>query len=109
MSTKKFLAVYDGLKYSPGTTSYAIELARMADAYVAGVFLDDFTYHSFSLTGRGGYSKLLAERKQLQQHDTLTRSESAKEFEKSCDKAGIEHIVHHDQGIAIRGAIDESA
>ncbi|MBS1523544.1 MAG: universal stress protein [Bacteroidetes bacterium] len=108
MSTKKFLAIFDGLKYSTSTTSYAIELAKMADAYVAGAFLDDFTYHSHSLTGRGGYAKLLAERKHLHEHDTLTRSESVKKFNKTCDDAGIEHIVHHDQSIAIREAIHES-
>lgn len=108
MSTKKFLAVFDGLKYAPGTTAYSIELARMADAYVTGVFLDDFTYHSHSLTGHGGYSELLAERKELQQQDTLSRNASATEFKKNCDKAGIENVVHHDQSIAIREAIHES-
>jgi nucleotide-binding universal stress UspA family protein len=108
MSTKKFLAVFDGLKYAPGTTAYSIEMARMADAYVTGVFLDDFTYHSHSLKGHS-YEQLLIDRKELQQHDTLSRKESVKEFKKTCDKAGVEHIVHHDQSFAIREAIHESA
>jgi nucleotide-binding universal stress UspA family protein len=107
MSTKKFLAVYDGLKYSSGTTSYAIEVARMADAYLAGAFLDDFTYHSHSLKSHS-YAELLAERNQLRQHDISSRNESVKEFKKSCDKAGIEHIVHHDESIAIQEALHES-
>lgn len=107
MSTKKFLAVFDGLKYASATTAYSIELARMADAYVTGVFLDDFTYHSHSLKGHS-YAQLLADRKELHEHDTLTRSKSVKEFERSCDNAGVEHIVHHDQSIAIREAIHES-
>jgi hypothetical protein len=107
MSTKKFLAVYDGLKYSASTTSYAIEVARMADAYVAGVFLDDFTYHSHSLKSHS-YSKLLAERKELVAHDTSSRHDSVNQFKKSCDEAGIEHTVHHDQSIAISEAIHES-
>ncbi len=107
MSTKKFLAVFDGLKYSPGTTAYAIEFARMADAYVAGAFLDDFTYHSYSLKSHS-YAKLLTEKRQLQEHDILTRDQSVKEFKKTCDKAGIEHAIHHDRSIAAREAIYES-
>ncbi|HEY9000722.1 MAG TPA: universal stress protein [Mucilaginibacter sp.] len=108
MSTKKFLAICDGLKYSTATTTYAIELAKMANAYVAGTFLDDFTYHSHSLKSRS-YSKLLAERKELVAHDTLSRQESVEQFKKSCNEAGVEHIVHHDKSIALREAIHESA
>ncbi|HVS92855.1 MAG TPA: universal stress protein [Mucilaginibacter sp.] len=109
MSTKKFLAVFDGLKYSSGTAKYAVQLAGASDAYLVGVFLDDFTYHSYSLTGRGGYEKLLAERKELQEADAQTRHDSAKEFDKVCDAVGVNHVIHHDHSLASQEILIESA
>ena len=108
MSAKKFLAVFDGLKYSHSTAKYAIELSGMADAFLVGAFLDDFTYHSYSLTGRGGYDKMMTERKQLQKIDEKERQESVKEFKQACDAAGVNHIVHHDHSLAIREILHES-
>ncbi|MBS1525942.1 MAG: universal stress protein [Bacteroidetes bacterium] len=108
MSTKKFLAVFDGLKYSSGTAKYAVQLSGASDAYLVGVFLDDFTYHSYSLTGRGSYEKLLAERRALQEADEQTRHDSAREFDKVCDAAGVSHIIHHDHSLASQEILMES-
>ena len=46
---KKFIVAIDGLKYSSGSTEYAVKLARMAKAHLVGVFLDDLTYHSYKI------------------------------------------------------------
>lgn len=108
MSTKKLVAVFDGLKYSYTTAKYAIELSGMADAFLVGAFLDDFTYHSYSLTGRGGYDKIMTERKRLQKADEKERRESVKEFAQSCDAAGVNHSIHHDHSLAIREILHES-
>ena len=37
--TKKFLAVFDGLKFSQSTLDYALQLAKETDAFLVGVFL----------------------------------------------------------------------
>ncbi|MBS1533355.1 MAG: universal stress protein [Bacteroidetes bacterium] len=108
MSTKKFLAVFDGLRYSSGAAKYAVQLSGASDAYLVGVFLDDRTYHSYSLTGQGGYAKLLAERKELQKTDERKRQASVRDFEKACDAAGVNHIIHHDHSLAVREILAES-
>ena len=45
---KKFLAVFDGYKFSKSTLEYAIKLAQQSNAYLIGVFLDEFIYRSYN-------------------------------------------------------------
>ena len=57
---KKISAIFDGLKFSTSTLEYAIQLAAQSKALLSGVFLEDFTYHSyklFDMVGSQGVSK----------------------------------------------------
>ena len=47
---KKIIAAFDGLKYSPATTEYAVHIAKQSHAHLVGIFLDDMIYHSFRFT-----------------------------------------------------------
>ena len=44
---KKYLAVFDGYKFSKSTLHYAIQLTQLADAHLVGVFLDEFMYYTY--------------------------------------------------------------
>lgn len=107
---KKFIAAFDGLRFSNSTMNYAIQLAKQCSAHLTGVFLDDFTYHSYKIYDlvkeEGGYS----EKKQqlLDQKDAERRLAAAKKFELACQKAGLEYSVHHDRSIAIQELLHES-
>jgi hypothetical protein len=45
----KIIAAFDGLKYSESTGDYAIDIAKITDSKITGVFLDDRTYTSFKI------------------------------------------------------------
>ena len=44
---KKIIAALDGLKYSESVVKYAVYLAKQNSSHLVGVFLEDFTYHSY--------------------------------------------------------------
>lgn len=50
IKTKKFLAVFDGFKFSNSTMNYAIQLTKKSDAFLVGVFLDEFIYRSYNIS-----------------------------------------------------------
>lgn len=106
---KKFLAVFDGFRLSKGTMDYAIQISKIADAYLVGVFLDEFLYRSYSTTKvlkqYGNYEQML---KELDAKDKKKREESTQQFQKSCGKAGIHYSIHHDEGYAINDLKKES-
>ncbi|HET7119468.1 MAG TPA: universal stress protein [Hanamia sp.] len=106
---KKFLAVFDGYKFSKSTLEYAIQLAQQSDAYLVGVFLDDFIYHSYSayrvITTYKDPLELL---KKMDAKDKKKRDEAVIQFEKACQKAGVNHAIHRDKNIAIRELKQES-
>ena len=57
---KKIIAAFDGLKFSQSTLDYSINMAKQTNAYLAGVFLDDFTYTSYKiydLVGKEGVTE----------------------------------------------------
>ncbi|MBS1522157.1 MAG: universal stress protein [Bacteroidetes bacterium] len=104
---KKIIAAFDGLKYSQSTASYAIQLAKEAGAHLVGIFLDDFTYHSYLLRG-GSYKKVLKLKLEGDEQDQLTRHLSTESFEKSCQNAGVNYTVHHDRSLAVQELLHES-
>jgi hypothetical protein len=61
---KKIIAAFDGLKFSHSACDYAVFLAKKTGAHLVGVFLDDFSYHSYKVydlireDGRNAESKL---------------------------------------------------
>lgn len=100
---KKFLAVFDGYKLSASTMEYAIQLTKLADAQLVGVFLNEFIYHSYSayeiMTTYKNYQEVL---KQLDAKDAKKREEAALEFQKLCEKEGIRFSIHKNKNIAIQ-------
>jgi len=104
---KKIIAAFDGLKYSPSTAHYAIQLAKASGAHLVGIFLDDFTYHSYHLT-KANYRQLLKNKLEGDEKDQLTRRRSAELFEKACQEAGLNYAIHHDYSLAIQELMHES-
>lgn len=109
LKTKKFLAVFDGFKLSTSTLEYAIHLTKEADAFLVGVFLDEFIYRSYNvaeiLTTYKNAKELLV---QLDAKDKQKRDESVKEFEKACGHSGINYTFHRNEGIALQELKQES-
>lgn len=107
---KKIIAAFDGLKFSNSTLQYAVQLAKQSSAHLTGVFLDDFTNHSYKIyeliKEEGGYFE--KKQKQLDEKDAEKRSLAVKKFEEACRKAGVEHSLHHDRNIAIQALLHES-
>ncbi|HYJ37153.1 MAG TPA: universal stress protein [Chitinophagaceae bacterium] len=105
----KIIAAIDGLKFSESTVSYAIEFAKQANAHLVGVFLDDFTYHSYKIyelvTNEGVSERKL---KILEEKDVDTRQVSVEFFEEICRKDGVNYSIHHDRNVAIRELLHES-
>ncbi len=95
---KKFLAVFDGYKMSMSTLQYSIELAKLEEAHLVGVFLDEFIYHSYSvykvMTTEKNAEKAL---EKLDEKDKQLRDESVVQFERECSKAGIHFSIHRDK------------
>ncbi len=107
---KKIIAAIDGLKFSDSTVQYAVHLARETNAHLVGVFLDDFTYHSykiFELVSKDG-SVDEEKHKRLEKADQRTRDESVNHFTKACKEAGLNYSIHHDRSIAIHELLHES-
>lgn len=106
---KKFLAVFDGFKMSASTLDYAIQLARAANAHLVGVFLDEFTYRSYSVTGVvKTYKDYESALKILDEKDKKKRDAAANSFRKACGEAGIKFSIRRNKTIAIQGLKHES-
>ena len=106
---KKVSAAFDGLKFSTGTLEYAVYIASRSKSLLTGIFLDDFTYHSYKLTdmvGTHGVSKVKL--KNLVEKDSELRNKSADKFKSTCIKNHIEYIIHHDRSIAAQELLKES-
>jgi len=107
---KKIIAAFDGLKFSESTMNYAIQLAKQGSAHLVGIFLDDFTYHSYKIYDlikeEGGIFE--SKRKRLEKKDSKIRAVAVINFETACRKSGLEYTLHHDRGIAIKELLHES-
>jgi nucleotide-binding universal stress UspA family protein len=110
MIMKKIIAAIDGLKFSESTTGYAVQATKLANAHLVGIFLDDFTYHSYKIyeliDTEGAITE--AKRDKLEQKDEKARMQSVAEFEKACRQAGVNYTLHHDRSIAIQELLHES-
>lgn len=107
--SKKFLAVFDGLKFSKSTLDYAVQLTKETDAFLVGVFLDEFIYRSYDFlmvaTSYKSDEKIL---EKLDAKDKEKRDEAVKEFERVCGEADIQYSFHRNSGVAIQELIQES-
>jgi nucleotide-binding universal stress UspA family protein len=105
---KKIIAAFDGLKYSESTAAYAIEIAKKYTGKIFGVFLEDFTYHSYSITDLAGddYPELHAA--QLNKMDAEMRESAIKHFSQQCEEQGLLYSIHRDKNIATRELLHET-
>lgn len=107
---KKFIAAFDGLKFSRATLDYSIYLAKNAHAHLVGVFLDDLFYHSYS------YQELVAtevrniDKKfdEWNEEDKEKRDEAVQWFQEARQQAGIEYSVHRNKNVALQDLLHES-
>ena len=106
---KKFIAAFDGLKFSNSTKDHAINLAKQSDAHLVGVSLEDLTYHSYRIyeliTDKGVSETKL---KEYEAADQRSRTEAVNKFSAACQANGIHYTIHHDKRIAIKELIHES-
>ncbi len=106
---KKILAVFDGYKFSTSTLQYAIQLAKQSDAYLIGVFLDEFIYRSYSAYDvMNTYKDPIELLKKMDAKDKEKRDQAVIQFEKACGKAGVHHGIHRDKNIAMQELKQES-
>jgi nucleotide-binding universal stress UspA family protein len=106
---KKFIAAFDGLKYSKETRDCAIRLSQEAGAHLVGVFLDDLLYTSYNV-----YDMVVNEQasegqvKKLEQQDKDQRAAAAADFTRACEATGMPFSVHHQTNAAIQSLKHES-
>lgn len=105
---KKIIAVFDGLRFSESTLRYAIALASEQPAHLVGLFLDDFTYNSFSIYKLIKSGAQPATIRQYEEEDRKKRAAAAAHFEDACQQAHLTYSVHHDRSIAIQELLHES-
>jgi hypothetical protein len=106
---KKFIVAFDGLRFSESVRDYAVMLAKQSSAHLVGVFLDDFTRHSYKiydLITKEGYSE--PRHSQLESKDRTRRKLAVESFESACQEAGLNYTVHHDRSVAIQELLHES-
>lgn len=106
---KKIIAAFDGLKYSESTASYAIDLAKKYNGKIFGIFLEDYTYHSYSIADLVGEEHADEEKAvYLRKRDAELRADSITLFRSACENEGIQYSIHRDRNIAIRELINET-
>ncbi len=106
---KKIIAAIDGLKYAESTVHYAIQIARETQAHLVGVFLEDFSYHSYSIYELAPRLEPWEQQvRKLNEEDLISRAESVEKFTALCHKADVEFTVHHDRNFAIAELLHES-
>jgi len=88
---------------------YAIQLTQNTDAYLVGVFLDEFIYRSYNsvqiLTTYKNADEIL---KKMDEKDKAKRDAAVKQFENACSKASIHFTIHRDTNIALQELKHES-
>lgn len=107
---KKFIAAFDSLSFSESTLSYAIFLAKHSRAHLVGVFLEDFTRHSYSVADITKYEGESFDKhmQQLNEKDREERDECIEKFEHACQNADLNFSIHRDRNVAIQELLHES-
>jgi nucleotide-binding universal stress UspA family protein len=107
---KKFIVAFDGLDFSKSAMKYAIHFAKQCNAHLVGIFLEDFTLHSYGVKELVSYegSDLDKHIADLNQGDQDRRRESIKIFEEACQDRGLTFSIHRDNNIALQDLLHES-
>lgn len=106
----KIIVAFDGLDLSTSALEYAVHLAKSSQAHLIGIFLDDFTYHSYH------YSEIVAEdgaistsvKQELDDRDEDLRSSAVQLFKDTCAREGIDFSVHRDRNVALQELLHET-
>jgi len=108
--SSKILAAFDGVKYSEGASKYAIEIAKLTDSMLVGVFIQDMRYINFTYayTWDQPFVDMSAiEESQKQEREKIDLN--IKLFHRACEEKGIKHKVHLDKGVPLQELMHESA
>lgn len=107
---KKFIAAFDGLRFSESTMRYAIVLAKHCKAHLVGVFLEDFMRHSYGLNEIKNYEgeSLDQYMEDLNEKDKEERDKSIAVFELACQDSGVNYSIHRDHNVALNELLHES-
>lgn len=106
---KKFLAVFDGFKMSESTLDYAIQLTKIGNDHLVGVFLDEFNYSSYDVVKvMRTYENYEEKMQELDAEDKKKRDDAAQQFQQACGKAGIHFSIHRNKGYAVNELRRES-
>lgn len=106
---KKIIVAIDGLKFSTSAVQYAAQLTQETNGHLVGIFLEDFTYHSYSIYNMAMEGGPINERmNRLADEDKSTREHSVNQFEEICRMTGINHSVHRDENFALPQLLHES-
>ena len=105
---KKIAAVFDGLRFPGSTLHYAVSVAKAVQAHLVGIFLDDLSYHSFSMYQMLNEGVQNSEIMEFIARDERKRHEAARVFETACQEAGLTYSTHHDHNIALQDVLHES-
>lgn len=107
---RKFIAAFDGLNFCESTLRYAIFLSQHSKAYLVGVFLEDFTRHSYGfqevvVNGEDDRDRFVRER---DAEDREQRRKSIEIFEQACQDGGVNYSIHRDRNVALQEVLEES-
>lgn len=106
---KKIIAAIDGLKYAQSTVHYALQIARETQSHLVGIFLEDFSYHSYSIYNISPQLEPWQEQiRELNEEDKLLRDQAVTSFKEICDLAGVPFTIHHDRNFAIAELLHET-
>jgi nucleotide-binding universal stress UspA family protein len=107
---KKFIVAFDGLRFSKSAMKYAIHLAKQCNAHLVGIFLEDFTRHSYGVQELVNYEGNDLDRhiSNLNESDQEQRRECIKTFEETCQERGLTFSIHRDHNIALQDLLHES-
>ena len=107
---KKVIAAFDGLKFSDSTKEYATHLTQNNNMHLAGIFLNDITYHSYKFSEvLDEHGAVMEKQKNLfDQRDKNTRKDAEISFEEYCQEVGLNYSIHHNRLIAIQELLHES-
>lgn len=106
---KKIIVAIDGLKYAESTVQFAIYIARETRSHLVGVFLEDFSYHSYSIYELAPRPEPWEPQiRKLNEEDLVSRTGSVEKFTALCKKADIEFNIHHDRNFALPELLHET-
>lgn len=106
---KKFIAAIDGLRFSESNVLYATRMASQSHAHLTGIFLDDFSHHSYKIYEMVSDTATVEEKRiALEEQDLKTRQNSVSRFQEYCNEAAIDFNLHSDRNFAIEEILHES-